>query len=326
MKKNVLITGITGQDGAFLTSQLLAENKYKIIGTSREKDTSKFFQKLEHLNVDSSTLLDLQIIESNFLDYESINSLIKNSNVEFIYNLIGPGSVNESVKNPFESSKSIILAFNNLAKSLVDNRIFPKFFQTSSSEMFAQNNSEKLNELSPLSPKSPYGSSKLYIHNLITFLRNKYDWDITSGILFNHESEFRPNEYLLMKIINKAIEINENKNENLELGSFDLTRDWGFAGDHTKAMKLILENNPGEDYVIGTGRGTSIKQLTNLAFSYFDLDYTEFVSVDKKLLRSNEPTKIISDPSKIKKDIGWEPSISIEELVIRCIEFRISHS
>ena len=129
-----------------------------------------------------------------------------------------------------------------------------------------------------------------------------------------------------MKIINKAIEINENKNESLELGSFDLTRDWGFAGDHTKAMKLILENNPGEDYVIGTGRGTSIKQLTNLAFSYFDLDYTEFVSVDKKLLRSNEPTKIISDPSKIKKDIGWEPSISIEELVIRCIEFRISYS
>ena len=325
MRKDVFVTGITGQDGTFLTSQLLKENKYNIIGTTRNKNNSSFYKRLEYLNVDNLSLSNLTIIETNILDYESINSIIKSSKIEFVYNLVGPGSVSKSVKDPFSSSESIIFAFNNLVKSLIDNKIFPKFFQTSSSEMFERSENEKLNESSLLSPKSPYGASKLYIHNLISFLRSRYEWDLTSGILFNHESEFRPNEYLLMKIINKAIEINKDRSNTLELGSLELVRDWGFAGDHTRAMKMILENTPGENYVIGTGRGTSIKKLTDITFSYFNLNYKDYVSINEKLLRNNEPMKIISDPKKINKDTGWEPSVDIEELITRCIEYKVNN-
>ena len=325
MKKNVLITGITGQDGAFLTSHLLSDSNYQIIGTSRQKNYSEFYNKLEALNVSSSAIDNIKIIKTNLHDYESVNTVIKNSEIHFVYNLIGPGSVYESVNDPFESSKSIIFSFNNLIKALINNDMFPTFFQTSSSEMFGDNDGKKLNEASNFFPNSPYASSKLYIHNLISFLRSKYDWKLTSGILFNHESEFRPDSYLMMKIINQAIEIKNNKADFLEVGSIDLERDWGFAGDHTRAMKMILERSPGKDYVIGTGIGTSIAEMIELIFQYFNLEYKDFISINENLLRKNDPKKIISDPRMVKKDTGWETTVDFKDLIVRCIEFKIKN-
>jgi len=323
MKKNVLITGITGQDGSFLTSHLLQNSDYQIIGTSREKNNDNFYKKLEYLNVESSTVKNLKIVQANALDYESINSVIKNSKIHSVYNLMGPSSVYESVADPFKSSKSIIFSFNNIVKALIENKSFPNFFQTSSSEMFEASVNEKLNEDSKFNPRSPYASSKLYIHNLISFLRKKYEWKLTSGILFNHESEFRPDNYLIMKIINCAIDIKNKKSNQLELGSLDVIRDWGFAGDHTRAMKMIIENNSGSDYVIGTGIGTSIKEITKLIFNYFDLDFKDYISINKELLRSKDPEKIIANPTKLKSETGWEPSVDIENLIVRCIEYKI---
>jgi GDPmannose 4,6-dehydratase len=323
MKKNVLITGITGQDGSFLTSHLLQNSDYQIIGTSREKNNDNFYKKLEYLNVESSTVKNLKIVQANALDYESINSVIKNSKIHSVYNLMGPSSVYESVADPFKSSKSIIFSFNNIVKALIENKNFPNFFQTSSSEMFEASVNEKLNEDSKFNPRSPYASSKLYIHNLISFLRKKYEWKLTSGILFNHESEFRPDNYLIMKIINCAIDIKNKKSNQLELGSLDVIRDWGFAGDHTRAMKMIIENNSGSDYVIGTGVGTSIEEVTRLIFNYFDLDFKEYISINKELLRSKDPEKIIANPTKLKSETGWEPSVDIENLIVRCIEYKI---
>ena len=236
---------------------------------------------------------------------------------------MGPSSVYESVTDPFNSSKSIIFSFNNIVKALIENKNYPNFFQTSSSEMFEASVNEKLNEDSKFNPRSPYASSKLYIHNLISFLRKKYEWKLTSGILFNHESEFRPDDYLIMKIINCAIDIKNKKSNQLELGSLDIVRDWGFAGDHTRAMKMIIENNSGSDYVIGTGVGTSIKEITKLIFNYFDLDFKDYISINKELLRSKDPEKIIANPTKLKSETGWEPSVDIENLIVRCIEYKI---
>ena len=323
MKKNVLITGITGQDGSFLTSHLLQNSDYQIIGTSRKKNNDNFYKKLEHLNVESSTVKNLKILQADALDYESISSVIKNSEIHSVYNLMGPSSVYESVTDPFNSSKSIIFSFNNIVKALIENKNYPNFFQTSSSEMFEASVNEKLNEDSKFNPRSPYASSKLYIHNLISFLRKKYEWKLTSGILFNHESEFRPDNYLIMKIINCAIDIKNKKSNQLELGSLDIVRDWGFAGDHTRAMKMIIENNSGSDYVIGTGVGTSIKEITKLIFNYFDLDFKDYISINKELLRSKDPEKIIANPTKLKSETGWEPSVDIENLIVRCIEYKI---
>ncbi len=323
MKKNVLITGITGQDGSFLTSHLLQNSDYQIIGTSREKNNDNFYKKLEYLNVESSTVKNLKIVQANALDYKSISSVIKNSKIHSVYNLMGPSSVYESVADPFKSSKSIIFSFNNIVKALIENKNYPNFFQTSSSEMFEASVNEKLSEDSKFNPRSPYASSKLYIHNLISFLRKKYEWKLTSGILFNHESEFRPDNYLIMKIINCAIDIKNKKSNQLELGSLDVVRDWGFAGDHTRAMKMIIENNPGSDYVIGTGVGTSIEEITRLIFNYFDLDFKEYISINKELLRSKDPEKIIANPTKLKSETGWEPSVDIENLIVRCIEYKI---
>ena len=323
MKKNVLITGITGQDGSFLTSHLLQNSDYQIIGTSRKKNNDNFYKKLEHLNVESSTVKNLKILQADALDYESISSVIKNSEIHSVYNLMGPSSVYESVTDPFNSSKSIIFSFNNIVKALIENKNYPNFFQTSSSEMFEASVNEKLNEDSKFNPRSPYASSKLYIHNLISFLRKKYEWKLTSGILFNHESEFRPDNYLIMKIINSAIDIKNKKSNQLELGSLNIVRDWGFAGDHTRAMKMIIENNSGSDYVIGTGIGTSIKEITKLIFNYFDLDFKDYISINKELLRSKDPEKIIANPTKLKSETGWEPSVDIENLIVRCIEYKI---
>ena len=326
MKKNVLITGITGQDGSFLTDHLLQNSEYQVIGTSRQKNNDYFYKKLEHLNVKSSAIKNLKIVQADALDYESINSVIKNSTIHSVYNLVGPSSVYESLADPFNSSKSIIFSFNNLVKALIENNNYPKFFQTSSSEMFEANVNEKLNENSHFKPRSPYGSSKLYIHNLISFLRKKYEWKMTSGILFNHESEFRPDKYLIMKIINCAIDIKNKKSNQLELGSLDIVRDWGFAGDHTRAMKMIIENNSGNDYVIGTGVGKSIEEITRLVFNYFNLDFKEYISINKQLLRSKDPEKIISDPTNLRSDTGWEPSVNIEDLIVRCIEYKLQNN
>ena len=159
---------------------------------------------------------------------------------------------------------------------------------------------------------------------MLSFYRDRYDWNLSSGILFNHESEFRPDEYLIMKIINAAINIKNKNQKLLEVGSLELIRDWGYAKDYTLAMKMILEKKPGEDYVIGSGVGTSIKEIVNYVFSYFDMDYKQFVTINPKLLRANEPDKIVSNPTKIYEDIGWKAKTNLEEIIEKCISYKLN--
>jgi len=323
MKKKVLISGITGQDGVFLVNHLLKNDDYHIVGTSRVGSSPTFEKKLMHLGLNPNNIENLNVVKCNLSDPADIDGLLESFKPDYIYNLIGPGSVSESVKNPFDNSISILSSFNNLVNSIIKTKSFPNFFQTSSSEMFKNSEDGLLDENSSYLPQTPYAISKLYCHNMSDFYRNKYEWNISCGILFNHESEFRSNQYLLTKIINEAIKIHKGQSDSLTIGSIDLIRDWGFAGDIVEAMTLINENDKFEDFVVGTGQGHSIEDMLKIIFNYFNLEFEDFVKVDKRLMRKNEPLSIISNPKKIENHLGWVSSTSFEETILRSIQYRL---
>ena len=178
MKKKVLISGITGQDGVFLVNHLLKNDDYHIVGTSRVGSSPTFEKKLMHLGLNPNKIENLNVVKCNLSDPADIDGLLESFKPDYIYNLIGPGSVSESVKNPFDNSISILSSFNNLVNSIIKTKSFPNFFQTSSSEMFKNSRNGLLDENSSYLPQTPYAISKLYCHNMSDFYRNKYEWNI----------------------------------------------------------------------------------------------------------------------------------------------------
>ncbi len=321
-KQKILITGITGQDGVFLTKKLLEENKnIEISGFSRNSGTKEFNKKLHYLNKNLN-LENLNIVNINISNFSEVSDFIDNFKPNYVYNLTGPSSVYDSLEHPVNTSLEMTTNFMNLINALILNNNYCNFFQPSSSEMFNQNSDKNLDEVSEFNPISSYALSKFYIHKFIDILREKYEWKISNGILFNHESEFRDNNYLIMKIINSAIDIkNGNKNE-LTVGSLEMTRDWSFAGDIVDAMQLLVEQGNNSNYVLGSGNGRSIQEIIEFVFGYFKIEWKEYINVDKKLLRAGDPTHIVSNPKKILKDTGWQTTTSFEELLTRCIKYK----
>ena len=265
----------------------------------------------------------ISLNNSNLNNENEVSNIIRDYKPDFIFNLSGPSSVYNSIKKPDDSYNSIISIFNNLINACIVNKRFINFFQPSSSEMFADNGNLKLNEHSKFAPLSPYAKAKYDIHQKISNLRNEHCWNLNSGILFNHESEFRKDEYLFMKIINNAIQIKNKKITSFTLGSLDLIRDWTYAKDTTEAMYYIIEDSVGDDYVIGSGEGKSIKELVLTVFDFFDLDYSNYINIDPKLLRRKTPNTIVADTKKINNKIGWSNNTSFESLIEKCIKFKL---
>ena len=314
----VLITGISGQDGIFLTNKLLESHKdIAIYGTSRNYNEKKFLKNLKSVS-NSENLSDVIIKNINLLDSNSVENMVDEIRPDLLFNLSGPSSVYESLRNP-NIKKEIVKIFDNLINAGIKSNNFFRFFQASSSEMFNQHVNEKLNENSTFNPISPYAEGKFEVHKKIENIKKEYNWKINSGIMFNHESEFRHNDYLFMKIIKSAIEIKNNKKNNLIVGSLDLVRDWSFAGDFAEAIYLICLDGNGENYVIGSGVGQSINDLVRIIFENFNLDPEEFIEVDSANLRPGDPLEIVSDPSKIKDKLNWETNLGFEDLILRCI-------
>ena len=322
-EKNIIITGITGQDGIFLTEKLLQkEQNYKIFGFTRNTNDKTFYFNLKYLNkkigIENVTLLD-----SKYLKNKKLSELINDIEPKYIFNMSGPSSVYESIKNP-KLANEIKTIFSNLIRSCVINQQFPGIFQASSSEMFGKNNQKILNENSLFNPTSPYAIAKYEVHQEILELRKKYDWNIVSGIMFNHESEFRKNDYLFMKIINFAILAKGNKQkQKLKLGSLDLKRDWSYAGDIANAAILTLENKSMCDYVLGSGSLSSIRDIVSIVFSYFSLDWEHYVEIDNSILRFSDPIERVADPSKIKSELGWEAKKDVGEIIKKIIDFKL---
>ena len=325
MKKKHLITGITGQDGIFLTAEILKNNpKDLIIGTSRNYKNSNFKTKLNVIMNLGSDNGNIQLVKVDLLDLKTLKSIITDTQPDYIYNLSGPSSVYKSLTDNNQTYTEITTIFNNLATAISDSNVDCNFFQASSSEMFAPSLSA-LSEDSILSPRSPYAEGKLQIHEKLQLLKGRGNINYSSGIMFNHESEFRGDQYLVMKIINFALKVRTSKKEVLKIGSLDLIRDWSYAGDVAEAIYKINIEDESEDYVIGSGVGHKIEEILNIVFEYFKLNWKDYVVVDSSLLREGDPVTIVCDPKKIRSRLNWYSSTSLELLLNKCIKFKLKN-
>ena len=294
--KKALITGITGQDGAYL-AKLLLEKNYEVMGT---------FRRTSHRSLERLEVLDLmnkvELIKMDLTDQISINKTIKYSQPDELYNLGAQSFVGASFDQPLLTSNVNGLGALGIFEAVKEFSPHSKIYQASSSEMFG-NSDEIKNENSRMYPASPYGISKVFAHKTAQHYREAYDIFISCGILFNHESPLRGLEFVTKKITSAVARIKANKQETLYLGNIKSKRDWGFAGDYVKAMWLMLQQQKPSDYVIATNESHSVEDFLTGAFEY------------KKLIRSQDIDNLIGDSSKAKREIGWEPTVQYKDLI-----------
>ena len=321
----ILITGITGQDGVFLSSYLLNNiENIEIFGTTRSKDNTNFYKKLTNISKEEDTNR-VNLINLDLMNSKDVIGFVKNSQVDKIAHLSGPSSVYNSYLHPEKSKNIILTQFENLVQGCIQNNLYPSFFQASSSEMFANTSDLPLSEASEMTPRSPYSEAKYTLHKRVSELREKKNWNIKSGIMFNHESEFRQNEFLIMKIITSLIEIKESRSTELVVGSLNYSRDWTYAPDTVRAISEVLFEESPTDYVIGSGKGHTILNMIEIVSDYFDLNYEDFIRTDESLLRKGDPTDIVSDPTLIYKKLGWKAETTFQEMIEKIIEFKLGN-
>ena len=322
-KTKVLITGITGQDGIFLTSHLLKkEDNLKVFGISRSEKNNNFYKNLNEITGEYDEN-NLKLIKLDLLNQSDVDRLLIDLKVDKIINLSGPSSVYNSFQNSEDYKNIIVNQFNNLVNGCKASHTFPTFFQASSSEMFSTSEQIPLNEYSKMEPRSPYSEAKHALHSKVNELRNNNDWNIKSGVMFNHESEYRLENFLVMKVINTVIDIHNQKTSELIVGSLEYKRDWSYAYDIVKAINLIINETNPVDYVIGSGTGNTILDMVKYVFEYFNLDYQEYIKVDNTLLREGDPIEIVSDPSLIYNNLGWKTEVTFQNMLVKIIEFKL---
>jgi len=316
--KKALITGITGQDGYYL-SKLLIEKGYEVHGTVR-RSSSINTSRIDGLISEYQNDGILNLYYSDLIDSSSLYSLINKIQPQEVYNLAAQSHVSVSFKNPIYSTQtatvgtlSLLEAIRNIDKSI-------KFYQASSSEMYGGAKKELLNENSLLDPKSPYAAAKVFSHNLSKIYRESYDMFCSNGILFNHESPYRGETFVTRKITRAVGRIYKGLQSKLTLGNLDASRDWGFAGDYVEGMWMMLQHNKPDDWVLATGQSITVSEFLDLAFKHYDLDFNEFVETSEKYFRPNEVEYLLGDASKAKKELGWKPKTNINELVKLMVE------
>ena len=318
MKSKALITGITGQDGYYLT-KLLLEKGYEVHGTVR-RSSSINTSRIDGLISQYKKEGILNLYYSDLIDSSSLSSLVAEIMPDEIYNLGAQSHVAVSFKNPILSTQvgntgtlSLLEAIKSVNKNI-------KFYQASSSEMYGGGVREKLNEDSQFDPKSPYAASKLFSHNITKVYRESYGLFATNGILFNHESPHRGETFVTRKITRAATRIYLGLQSKLTLGNLEASRDWGFAGDYVEAMWLMLQHDIADDWVIATGNTYTVKEFLEKVFTKLDLNYEEFVISSEKYFRPNEVNYLLGDSSKAKNLLGWEPKYSIDDLIDIMVE------
>jgi GDPmannose 4,6-dehydratase len=318
MNKKALIIGISGQDGAFLAKHLL-DNNYIVFGTSRDKYATSF-GNLRKLNIfERVTIFSMSII-----DYRSVVQLFVELKPDEVYNLSGQSSVGLSYEMPFDTHQSISVGTLNILEIIRLFKFNLRYYNASSSECFGDTQGLNASENSPFRPKSPYGVAKSSAFWQVSNYRESYDLFACSGILFNHESYFRPNRFVTQKIILSAIEIYNKKKDFFEIGNIDIVRDWGWAPEYVEAMHLILQQNKADDFIIATGTSISLKEFINITFSYFNLDYNNYLIQNKKLLRPSDILISKADNTKAKKILGWESKTNVNDIIGRMIEYQLT--
>jgi GDPmannose 4,6-dehydratase len=305
--KRALITGITGQDGSYLAEFLLGRG-YEVYGMVRRLSAENYL-RIEHIK-DHITLR-----QADLLDQLSLINLIRDIQPDEIYNLAAQSFVPTSFEQPVLTSEFTALGVTRMLEAirLVNPSI--KFYQASSSEMFGKVRETPQNELTPFYPRSPYGVAKVYGHWITVNYRESYNLFACSGILFNHESPRRGLEFVTRKISYNVAKIKLGLAQELRLGNLKARRDWGFAGDYVKAMWLMLQQKTPDDYVIATSVTHSVQEFVEVAFERVSLDWQKYVIIDPKFVRPAEVDFLQGNASKAKRELGWEPSVSFEDLV-----------
>ncbi len=307
MTHRALITGITGQDGAYLAEFLLGKG-YEVHGMVRRASTESF-ERVAHLR-------DRLILhQADLLDQLSIVTLLREVRPREVYNLAAQSFVPTSWLQPLLTGEFTALGVTRVLEAirLVDPTI--RFYQASSSEMFGKVRQEPQNEQTPFWPRSPYGVAKVYGHWITVNYRESYGIFACSGILFNHESPLRGKEFVTRKITDAAARIKLGVQNNLTLGNVDAMRDWGFAGDYVKAMWTMLQQDAPDDYVVATGEKHSVREFVELAFGHLKLDWHDYLQSDPSLYRPAEVNTLRGDPSRARTVLGWRPSVTFGELV-----------
>jgi len=325
--KKVIITGITGQDGAYLT-ELLLEKGYEIYGTYR-RTASVNFWRLEELGVKDHE--NLHLVEYDLTDAANSIRMVMEIQPDEIYNLAAQSFVGVSFEQPLATAHITGLGCAHLLEAvrIVNPKI--KFYQASTSEMFGDVQEIPQTEKTPFWPRSPYGAAKMYAHWMVVNYRESYDMFASSGILFNHESPLRGLEFVTRKITDSVAKIKLGKLDCIELGNMDAKRDWGFAKDYVEGMYLMLQADKPDTYVLATNRTESVRDFVMMAFKAVDIEL-EFkgegedeiaidkvtgrtlVKVNSKFYRPAEVDLLIGNPEKAKKELGWEPKCTLEEL------------
>jgi GDPmannose 4,6-dehydratase len=307
-----LITGITGQDGSYLAESLLKKG-YRVIGVARRSSTVTS-ERIKHI------LDDITVVQGDLQDQGSLLSLLEEYKPEEVYNLAAQSFVPTSWNQPALTGDITAIGVTRLLEAIrfVDPKI--RFYQASSSEMFGKVTEVPQKESTPFYPRSPYGVAKMYGHWITVNYRESFNIFATSGILFNHESPRRGLEFVTRKITDGVARIKLGLANEIHLGNLESQRDWGFAGDYVEAMWLMLQQGRPDNYVIGTGETHAVREFCEIAFSHVGLDYKEHVVQDEKFYRPAEVDLLISDPSKARLDLKWEPAVSFKELVIMMVD------
>ncbi|MEI6044437.1 MAG: GDP-mannose 4,6-dehydratase [Chloroflexota bacterium] len=313
MTKRVLITGITGQDGSYL-AEFLLEKGYKVYGLIRR--TSIIIDaRIEHL------LNEVELIDGDLLDQLSLVNAVKTAQPDEIFNLAAQSFVPTSWQQPALTGEYTALGVTKVleAARLVDYPI--RFYQASSSEMFGKVQEVPQTEKTPFYPRSPYGVAKVYGHWITVNYRESYDMFACSGILFNHESPRRGLEFVTRKISNAVARISLGLQKELRLGNLEARRDWGYAPDYVRAMWLMLQQEQPDDYVIATGETHAIREFVELAFKHVGIeDWQEYVKIDQRFFRPAEVDLLVGSPAKARQNLGWEPTVTFEQLVHLMVE------
>ncbi len=327
-RKRALITGITGQDGSYLTEFLLAKD-YEVYGLVR-RSSSFNTDRIDHLYQDPhESDVKLRLVYGDLNDASSLNQIIKTLKPDEIYNLAAQSHVRVSFDIPEYTAEIVGLGATRILEAIRDSGVMSKYYQASSSEMFG-NSAPPQNERTPFYPRSPYAAAKVYAYWMAVNYREAYDIFACNGILFNHESPRRGETFVTRKITMALARIKHGVQKDLFLGNLESKRDWGFAGDYVEAMWLMLQQDKPDDYVIATGQTYSVKDFLIEAFGYVGLDWEKYVKIDQRYFRPTEVDCLLGDSRKAKKILHWEPKTDFKQLVrmmvdadMACVEKQI---
>lgn len=321
--KKAIITGVTGQDGSFLT-ELLLEKGYEVHGIIRRSSTFNT-GRLEHIYQDPhAPHVRLKLHYGDLTDGNVLAKLVREIQPDEVYNLGAQSHVRVSFDMPIYTGDCVAIGTAKILEAVRDTQQTTgrqiKFYQASSSEMYGKVQEVPQSERTPFYPRSPYGVAKVYGHWLTVNYREAYNLHASCGILFNHESERRGETFVTRKITRAVGRIKLGLQSKLYMGNLDAQRDWGYAKDYVEAMWMMLQYPKGDDYVVATGKMISVRRFCELCFGHLGLDYRDFIEIDPKYFRPTEVDELLGNPAKAMNQLGWKPRTTVEQLAKIMVE------